>query len=179
MSKPPHQWLLDTDDERVFHLFLTAVNGLRIDDQGVWSLPAEIEATVRLARQVQERTEPGTPLNLLATTTRVLLWKTGIPSESLLQLDYPALVRSFYRERAALADMLEPTPIGVADIMDTAEHSQRAVLHNGRACGRTHARWIEPRFDEQANAADPFEGCADCPQRATTDGACCGSWAFP
>ena len=65
-----------------------------------------------------------------------------------------------------------PTPIGVADITESVEHSERAVFHNGR--------WIEPRFDEQTNTPDPFDGCVDCPQRTSTDGACCGAvtpWA--
>ena len=49
MSGPPAH-LVAMSDEQIFALFLTAVNGLKIDDQGVWSLPAEIEATTRLAR---------------------------------------------------------------------------------------------------------------------------------
>ena len=135
MSGPPAHLVAMTDEE-IIALFLSAVAALKIDDQGVWSLPAEIEVTTRLARQVQERTEPGTPLGLLATTVRVLLWRTGIQSECLLQLDYPALARSFYQERAALSDLLPPTPVGVADITGTVEPSERAVLHNGK--------WVEP-----------------------------------
>ena len=147
-------------DEQIFALFLSAVAGLKIDEHGVWSLPAELETTGRLARQTQERTVDierprERTLNLLATTTYLLVCGTGIDRSPGLPMDYPALLRSFFRERAALSDMLPPTPIGAADIREQVEHSERAVLHNGN--------WVEPRFTKLPGMPDPFDGCADCP----------------
>ncbi len=133
-SQLGHQWLIDLDDERVFALFATAVAACKIDESGVWNLPAELEATGRLARQVQERTAfdeslRGCALNGLSTTLLLLIRYTG---DEQMRQDYPSLVQSFYRDRAALPDLLPPTPIGAADITEPVDHSDAAVLHNGR-----------------------------------------------
>jgi hypothetical protein len=49
MSGPPAHLVAMNDDE-IIALFLTAVAGLKIDESGVWSLPAEIEVTTWHAR---------------------------------------------------------------------------------------------------------------------------------
>ena len=160
MSAPEH--LLALPDEQIFALFITAVTGLKIDGEGVWSLPAEIEAAMRLCRQVQERTIDDVhndiradALHNAASSLRLLLWRTGFVSETLIENDWAAWVHMYFRDRARLLDMLPPTPVGAADIREPIELAERAVLHEGR--------WHAPRFNEmpaQAVAALPL--CDQC-----------------
>lgn len=156
---PPASMLAMSDDE-IFALFLTAIAGLTIDDQGVWSLPAEIECAYRLARQVCERVpldHPSARARALADTAfplQMLLRGTGL-GDGLTDDQYRWLLRAFTERRAALPDLLPATPIGAADISTTAEPSDRAVRHGGK--------WIEPRFAEMsAEAVAALPACGDC-----------------
>ena len=156
MSAPEH--LLALPDEQIFALFITAVTGLKIDGEGVWSLPAEIEAAMRLCRQVQERTVEQADTDIRADGLCTMLPRAcdcccGAPafvSETLIENDWAAWVRSYFRDRARLLDMLPPTPLGAADIREPIELADRVVMHEGR--------WHAPRFNEmpaQAVAALP------------------------
>ena len=162
MSGPPSAILVAMTDEEIIALFLSAVAALKIDDQGVWSLPAEIEVTTRLARQVQERTEPGTPLGLSSPPRYGSCCGARAFNQSDFS-DFDLPVHSCApstRERAALfgGSCCQPTPVGVADITGTVEPSERAVLHNGK--------WVEPRFapmPAEAVATLPTANTAECP----------------
>jgi hypothetical protein len=108
-----HEYLYEMPREQVFALFIGALAGLKVDDDGVHCMSAEAQALSRLARAVQTRCDYSPredKLHGLATVSRVLLSRTddrdrGEPP-SFYEMPMPALVDHFLQLRSEVGDFL-------------------------------------------------------------------------
>lgn len=114
-----HEYLYEMDREQLFALFVSVVAVLDSKTGVANCVGAQREGTMRIARAVQERTggdtsPRGRAIGKLATMTRIVA--STSPSDE----RYDDYLRVFHEDRAALGDLLPPTPKTVAMPNDLA-----------------------------------------------------------
>ncbi|OBI16010.1 hypothetical protein A5714_11625 [Mycobacterium sp. E2462] len=124
-----YQYLYDMPFGQLTEMFVTGAMAIVVNDKGVQCIPAEAHALRRLARAVENRTdssELGCALRSLARTVTTLVMKYVVAmggqrppaADATVPLgevgtrahDDAGIVGHFYRDLAAVTELLEPLP---------------------------------------------------------------------